>query len=239
MKLSIVIPAFNEEKTIGTLIQKLIELDFLLNTDCEFIFVDDASSDETLKVITSYNDSRIKIYKSNSNCGKGSAVQKGIKNATGQYILIQDADLEYDPSDIRWLNEVALRNPGACIYGSRVKGAKNQSGIRKYLRIWPKQSISAWAFNQILSIWCFVMLRVWITDNLTGYKLYPRDLFLDWNPNTNGFETDHEITCRIINNGGKILEVPISYIPRSKSEGKKIRALDGWKAIKTFWAYRK
>jgi hypothetical protein len=91
----------------------------------------------------------------------------------------------------------------------------------------------------MLTGWIFIVRRVWITDSLTGYKLYPSDLFKSWKPITCGFETDHEITSRILNQEHRILELPIDYAPRSKQEGKKIRARDGVIALRTIWVYRK
>jgi glycosyltransferase involved in cell wall biosynthesis len=237
--LSIVVPAFNEEKTLPHILESLFSLQLDDLYSYEIILVDDASTDLTYEVIKGFLGKGLIYIKLPLNSGKGAAVKCGIKNSNGEFVLIQDADSEYFPSDIPNLLRVALDNPGASVYGSRHLGARNLSGLRKTLAHWPNQSILSWGFNFFLTYWLFILSRKWVTDTLTGYKLYPKILFQEWLPETTGFETDHEITSFIIRNKQQIIEVPIKYNPRSRSEGKKIKARDAIKAIRAFWVYRK
>jgi dolichol-phosphate mannosyltransferase len=237
--LSIVVPAFNEEKTLPQILESLFSLELDHQNSYEVILVDDASTDQTSELIKEFLVRGLIYLKLPINSGKGAAVKCGIKNSNGEFVLIQDADSEYFPSDIPNLLRVALDNPGASVFGSRLLGARNLSGLRKILALWPNQSILSWAFNFFLTYWLFILSRKWITDTLTGYKLYPKSLFQEWLPETTGFETDHEITSHIIRKKQKILEVPINYDPRSRSEGKKIKAGDAIKAIRAFWVYRR
>lgn len=237
--LSVLIPAYNEEKSLPILLDKLQKLEFSKPINFEVIVIDDASTDKTFQTTLPYKDKGVTVIRLTKNSGKGAAVRTGISRATGRHLIIQDADLEYFPSDIPKLLDAAMENPGSAIFGSRVLGAKDLGGLRGVIRLWPKQSMLSWIFNYILSCWLFFIRGCWFTDLLTGYKLYPAELFRDWLPETSGFETDHEITCQLLNSKKEIFEVPIQYLPRSKIEGKKIGAQDGFIALKTFWRYRK
>ena len=237
--LSIIIPAYNEANSIAQLLRKIGGIKLEGTLSFEIIIVDDASTDGTSESVSPFLNEHVRLYKLEKNSGKGAAVRSGFKLARGRFLLVQDADLEYSPDDIPLLLDIALQNPNVTIYGSRQKGAKSLGGLRGVLTIWPKQAISSWLFNYILSFWVFVIRRVWISDTLTGYKLYPASIFEDWLPKTSGFETDHEITSRILNLNQRIIEVPIAYWPRSRNEGKKIRSIDGYLAMKSFWSFRK
>jgi len=237
--LSIIVPAYNEANSIAQLLRKISSLKLEAPVSFEILVVDDASTDGTSELVSPFLNEHVRLYKLEKNSGKGAAVRTGFGLARGRFFLVQDADLEYSPDDIPRLLDIALQNPNATIYGSRQKGAKSLGGLRGVLKIWPKQAISSWLFNILLSFWVFFIRKVWISDTLTGYKLYPASVFEDWLPKTSGFETDHEITSRILNLNRNIIEVPIAYCPRSRNEGKKIRSIDGYLAIKTFWRFRK
>ncbi len=239
LELSIVIPAYNEEKSIGKLLDTILEVMNRNSLSYQIIVVDDCSTDKTAQIVENFVSENLDLLRLPANMGKGAAVQKAIEASSGKFILVQDADLEYFPTDIPVLFEAAKKSPGAAIFGSRVLGAKQLGGLRGFLRLWPQQSTASWLFNFVLTGWIFIVRRAWITDSLTGYKLYPSDLFKSWKPITCGFETDHEITSRILNQEHRILELPIDYAPRSKHEGKKIRARDGVIALRTIWVYRK
>jgi glycosyltransferase involved in cell wall biosynthesis len=238
-RLSIIVPAFNEEKTLSSLLENLLSLDLGKDVEREIILVDDASSDETPEIGIEFERRGILYFRHSINSGKGAAVRTGIEKSSGDFILIQDADLEYCPGEIPHLLNTIIEKTCSSVYGSRVKGARKLNGIRRLLRLWPAQPMSSYLFNFLLSFWLFCLQKVWLTDTLTGYKIYSANVFSGWTPQTSGFETDHEITSRILNTGGSIFEIPISYSPRNKKEGKKIRAIDGWLALKTFWGYRK
>ncbi len=168
------------------------------------------------------------------NQGKGRAVQRGIRESAGDYILVQDADLEYDPAD--YLPILRALSTGAdVVYGSRVMGQIRESG-------WPgkhpAQGWGPWIAGVILSFWTLLLYGRWISDTLTAYKLYPAKVLKAMKLETSGFETDHEITARLIRGGYRIAEVPISYRPRSLAEGKKIKPSDGLIAVWTLLKYR-
>jgi len=235
--LSIVIPAYNEEKFIGALLDKLVVLPVeSLGYTKELIVVDDGSKDRTSEVAGRYADVRLVRQQ---NQGKGAAVQHGIKSATGTYILIQDADLEYDPNDILVMLKKLNEHPEASIYGSRILGERcsGRGGLSRFGKN-PEQSFGPWLANVILSVCGLLLYGQWITDLLTGYKIYPRELFLQTKILTKGFETDHEITAKLKRRGIPIYEVPVSYRPRSVAEGKKIRVSDGFKAVLTLLRFR-
>ena len=166
--------------------------------------------------------------------GKGGSVQQGIMLATGSFILIQDADNEYTPTDIPKLLALRGADKYKVFYGSRYI---DKEGKRKY-RKYPGQNYGAWIFAIIFPYYIYLLKKIWISDPLTGYKIYPAKLFDNWQPVTQGFETDHEISCHLINNNYELIETPIAYHPRSKKEGKKIKATDALKAISTFWKFR-
>jgi glycosyltransferase involved in cell wall biosynthesis len=242
MKLSVIIPMFNEKNFICELLDKLYIALEDVAFETEIIVVDDGSTDGSSDEVLSKPRPGLVLKKMPHNSGKGAAVQYGIRSSSGEFILVQDSDLEYDPKDIvvmlTSIDEVAKE--GSAIYGSRNLGARQFSSpaLKRVLRIWPKQGISQWAFNYVLSLIYLAISRIWITDLLTGYKVYPKEIFNGWSPTTSGFETDHEITMRIRKLGIKIIEVPVHYYPRSKEMGKKIGPRDAIKAITTIVGLR-
>ena len=231
--LSVVIPMYNEEAFILDLLQSLEFALESLAIEYELIVVDDKSRDASVLKVLESGVGNLRLIQLSKNEGKGNAVRTGIMHSNCELVLIQDADQEYFPSDIGDLLRASMDESGSCIYGSRFLGAaKFQTGLYKLLRIWPKQKVGPWGFNILLTLLFLLFKKKRITDLMTGYKLYPSELFENWLPATNGFETDHEITLRILESGLAIKEVPINYRPRSKAEGKKIRISDGFKAIK-------
>jgi dolichol-phosphate mannosyltransferase len=240
MKLSVIIPMYNEQQFIKKLILEINSILLRENIDFEIIVIDDFSTDQSVSIVEKIALDSLLLIKLESNKGKGNAVRCGIKLASGDLLLIQDADHEYNPNDIPRLYVTAMENFNSCVYGSRTLGAKKfLKGFHKFLFYWPNQSLGAWIFNILICIYFYTLKRIWISDLTTGYKLYSKSLFNDWLPETSGFETDHEITLRILNSGGKIIEVPIRYSPRSKDEGKKIRFTDGVIAFRTIFKFRK
>jgi dolichol-phosphate mannosyltransferase len=200
----------------------------------DIVVVDDGSKDGTAAAVRRFPGVRL-IQQQNQ--GKGRAVQRGIQEATGDYILVQDADLEYDPADyIPMLAELVRR--GGAVYGSRTLGQLRENGWTLTPGRHPRQSFGPWVANVLLTLWTFLLFGKWITDMLTGYKIYPREFFSRVQIVTRGFETDHEITAKLIRLGLQIHEVPISFSPRSEEEGKKIRARDGLIAVWTLLRFR-
>ena len=176
--------------------------------------------------------SDVRLIRQPQNAGKGAAVRAGIAAATGDYVLIQDADLEYDPQDYRALLE-ALRAGGAeVVYGSRYL-RQGQRGGR-----WPGQSWAAYLGGRSISVAAWAFTGRYLTDTVTALKLFPRTFLSSLTLETSGFELDHELTAKSLAAGLRIVEVPIHYSPLSKAEGKKIGARDWWRAVQTFRRFR-
>ena len=225
--LSIVIPAYNEERFIGTLLSQIQAVDLSpLGVSKEVIVVDDHSSDRTPEIVRGFAD--VVFERLPSNGGKGRAVRTGMARATGDYLIIQDADLEYDPRDYVPLMTAMLERRGDVIYGSRYM----RSGRH------PGQSIAAYLGGRSLSLVGYLCTGTWLTDTVTALKLFPRELLPSLQLETSGFELDHEITAKVLARGLRIVEVPVSYRPRSREEGKKIGMRDWFVGARTFFRYR-
>lgn len=232
--LSIVIPAYNEGAFIGTLLKRILAVPCeQAGFAKEIVVVNDGSRDNTEEVVRTFPE--VRCFTQVPNQGKGKAVQRGIREATGDYILIQDADLEYDPGDYLALLE-GLKNADV-VYGSRtLRQWKKRKGLLPGKH--PAQGVGPWVAGVLLTLWTALIYQRWITDTLTAYKLYPAAAVKNMTLRTSGFETDHEITAKLIRQGLKIREVPIEYHPRSKEEGKKIKPSDGLIAVWTLLKYR-
>lgn len=234
-KLSIVIPAYNESRFIDRLLSIIEDIDTSqVGFSKEIIVVDDGSTDKTAEIAETH---RGVLVLRQQNQGKGSAVSRGIRSASGDFILIQDADLEYDPNDYLVMLR-ALKNDCNVVYGSRFLGQLGKAGHVGLPGRHPKQYLSSWIAGIVLSIWTFILYGIWLTDTLTAYKIYPSDFIKAIDIKTKGFETDHEITSKIARKGLKIREVPISYFPRTVEDGKKIKAIDGIIAMWTLLRFR-
>jgi glycosyltransferase involved in cell wall biosynthesis len=230
-----VIQANNEAAYIGHLLEKIAQVDTrALGFEKEVLVVNDGSTDATEGIARSFESSGVKCFTQVPNQGKGKAVQRGIREAAGDYILVQDADLEYDPADYLPILR-ALETGADSVYGSRVLGQIRKSG---WTGRHPAQGIGPWIAGVILSVWTLMLYGRWISDMLTAYKLYPAEILKAMKLETSGFETDHEITAKLIRRGLKIAEVPISYHPRSEEEGKKIKPRDGVIAVWTLLRFR-
>jgi dolichol-phosphate mannosyltransferase len=224
---SVVIPAFNEERFIGQLLEQIQRVDLApVNSRLELIVVDDGSKDGTAGIVAGVPGVTL-LRKPNG--GKGSAVRAGIGVSTGDYVLIQDADLEYDPQDYLPMLR-AIREGATVVYGSRYLSHRGP---------YPNQSILAYLGGISLSVVCRLLTGVWLTDTVTAYKLFPRTLLLELSLETSGFELDHEITAKVAARGHDIREVPIRYQPRSRKDGKKIGARDWVMAVRTFTRWRR
>jgi glycosyltransferase involved in cell wall biosynthesis len=239
MKLvSIVIPAYNEAAYIGDLLRSIAQVDTsALGFEKEVLVVNDGSTDATEAIARSFEADGVKCFNQVPNQGKGRAVQRGIRESAGDYILVQDADLEYDPADYLPMLE-ALKTGADAVYGSRIKGQVRERGWSLTPGKHPAQGLGPWIAGVALSLWTLLLYGRWISDTLTGYKLYPARVLKGMKFETSGFETDHEITAKLIRGGFKIVEVPISYRPRSLAEGKKIKPRDGLIAVWTLLKYR-
>ena len=238
-KVSIVIPAYNEEAFIGKLLGVILKVDIAsLGFDREILVVDNGSHDRTGEIARSFPE--VRCLRIEVNRGKGEGVKYGIVQSTGDFILVQDADLEYDPNDYIPLLKPLLRSHSGpvSVYGSRILGERKEGKGGFFAGKHKDKSLATYAANFFLSAWAYLLYGRWITDTLTGYKVYPAELLRKFSIQTYGFETDHELTAKLIRSGVRILEVPISYHPRTVEEGKKIRARDFFIAVWTFFKFR-
>jgi glycosyltransferase involved in cell wall biosynthesis len=240
--LSIVIPAYNEEAFIATLLEQVVKVPTeKLGFSKEILVVNDGSKDGTEAAAKKFAESHpeVKVLTQVPNQGKGKAVRRGIRESTGDYVLIQDADLEYDPQDYLALLGALGTGGKVSVYGSRTMGqARLQKGFTLFWGRHAEQEFGPWLAGQLLTIWALLLYGTRITDTLTAYKLYPAKAVQAMDIKTSGFETDHEITAKLLRGGVRIVEVPIAYHPRSVEEGKKIKPIDGLIAVWTLLKYR-
>jgi glycosyltransferase involved in cell wall biosynthesis len=225
MKISIIIPCFNEEKTIEKIIDRIVEQKHL---EKEIIVIDDYSQDNTRKILE--NDLITKIDSlilNSANFGKGYSIRQGIEKATGELILIQDADLEYDPSDYNKLIEPFLNGSADVVYGSRFLGTKQ----RRVLYFW--HTIG----NKILTILSNIFSNLNLTDMEVGYKVFKSEVIKAIKLRENRFGFEPEITAKIAKKQLNIYEVGISYYGRKYSDGKKITWKDGFSALRCIFYY--
>jgi dolichol-phosphate mannosyltransferase len=234
--LSIVIPAYNEAKFIGTLLTQILAVDLAsLDVGREIIVVDDCSTDDTGAIAAGFEG--VRVHRQPRNRGKGAAVRAGMALATGDYLIIQDADLEYDPQDYLPMLRALLGRAGDIVYGSRYLREGRPGGILGH-----KHAAQGWAAylgGRSLSVFAWLFTGQYLTDTVTALKLFPREDLVSLDLETSGFELDHEITAKMVARGRRIVEVPIRYFPRSRAEGKKIGLKDWFRGVRTFWRYRK
>jgi glycosyltransferase involved in cell wall biosynthesis len=225
MKLSIIIPAFNEKNTIKEIVRRVrtVELD---EVEKEIIIVDDGSTDGTTDVLKIEEDSGLRVIYHSRNRGKGASIRSALAYATGDYIIIQDADLEYDPEDLSRMIAPVLKKKADVVYGSRFTGER--------------RNMFFWHFvgNRALSLITNVLYNTTLSDMETCYKLFSKESMKGIKIKSARFEFEPEITAKILRKGIRIYEVPISYTGREFSEGKKISWKDGLLAFWTLVKYR-
>jgi glycosyltransferase involved in cell wall biosynthesis len=221
-RLSIIVPAYNEERTIATVIDRL-------QAACPFaemIFVDDGSTDATLSIMKSKARAQDKVL-TKPNGGKGSAVRMGYEHATGTYTIIQDADLEYSPEEIPAILALAEQNQAPAVFGSRrIKDQHQYAHVAYYIG----GTLLTWIFN--------ILYGTHLTDQPNCYKLVRTDIIRSFTLTQNGFGFDSELTALLARLKVPILEIPTTYHPRSVAEGKKIGATDFVHAILIFISLR-
>ncbi len=223
-KLSVVIPVYNERSTLPEIVRRCRAAE--LDCEKEIIIVDDGSTDGSAEIARNLGDSTVKAILLPKNSGKGAAVRRGIEEATGDYILIQDADLEYDPADWKRLIAPVESGKATVVYGSRF------TGERKNMLFWH------WVGNRFLSLCTNILYNTTLSDMETCYKLVPADIMKSLGLKAKRFEFEPEVTAKILKRGIRIYEVPISYTGREFHEGKKITWKDGFTALWTLLKVR-
>lgn len=225
MTLSIIIPVYNEKTTIEAIIDKVL-LVKIPNTKKEIIIVDDKSTDGTTEILRKLEQKGLKIFYHSVNKGKGAAVRTGLLKASGDFILIQDADLEYDPQDIPRLFKPILEGKAEVVYGSRF------TGEHRNMLFWHM------AGNKFLSFITNVLFNTTLSDMEVCYKLFSKESLKGINLKEERFGFDPEITAKVLRKGIRIYEVPISYTGREFNEGKKINWKDGFRILWVLFKYR-
>ena len=222
--LSIIIPAYNEAGTIARVLEKVMRAELPDGIGKEIIVVDDCSADgtdrEVKRTMAAHPGTFIKHIELNKNRGKGYAVRTGIAYSTGEVIIIQDADLEYDPDDYAALLQPILSGAYKVVYGSRLLNGKNNHSYRSFY----------WG-GRLVSLITSLLFGQKITDEPTCYKMFDASLLKSIPLTSDRFGFCPEVTAKVLGRGYKIKEVPIRYYPRSKKEGKKIKWSDGIEAI--------
>tara|TARA_B100000795_G_scaffold258574_1_gene232754 strand:- start:1483 stop:2175 length:693 start_codon:yes stop_codon:yes gene_type:complete len=227
MKISIIIPCFNEEKTLSKIVDKVLKFK---SCEKEIIIVDDCSQDKTASIIKNLvlKFDEIRSIRHEKNYGKGAGIKSGIKISTGDIILIQDADLEYNPEDYDSLLEPFLKTDADVVYGSRFLGGK-------YVRL---SFFWHYIANKLLTALCNTFTNLNMTDMETGYKLFKAEAIKSIDLKEKSFGIEPEITVKLAKKKYIFFEVPISYSGRSYDEGKKIGLKDAFKAIYCIIRYR-
>ena len=225
-KISIIIPVYNEKATLKDIIEKIESASFC-GLEKELIFVDDASTDGSRDILAEYSD-RYNIIRHGVNLGKGAAIRTALEHVSGDIVVIQDADLEYDPNDYEKLLPLILENKADVVYGSRF--LENQ-GNGSFM-------LTHYLGNRALTLLTNLLYNVTLTDMETCYKAFKAEYIKDIKIESDRFDFEPEITAKIIKKGARLKEVPVSYYGRIHAEGKKITWKDGIHAIEALLRYR-
>jgi glycosyltransferase involved in cell wall biosynthesis len=223
IKISVVIPVYNEVTTIGEVINRVLICGF----ETEVIVVDDASTDGTREFLQNFHHHSVRIFYHSKNRGKGAALRMGFAAASNPYVFVQDADLEYDPSDYQIMIKPLLDGRADMVYGSRFMG-----GPHRVLLYWH------YLANRMITLLCNVVSDLNLSDMETGMKAFARDKLLQLRLNANRFTFEPEITVKAGRAGWRIYEVPVSYSGRTYAEGKKIGWRDALSAVGAILYYR-
>ncbi len=217
MKLSILMPVYNEEARLPEALKQALAIDY--PCDVELVIVNDGSADGTGEILTRVDDTRVRVVTHARNQGKGAAIKTGVQQAAGDYLVILDADLEYDPQDIPRLLEPVLDGRAEVVYGNRTFGSHS--------------SFSYWYVmgNKAVTTYANMLFNCYLGDLETCFKLMPVELYRSLDIRSKGFGMEAEVTGKLLRNGIRPFEVPISYRARTREEGKKITWRDGVEAL--------
>jgi glycosyltransferase involved in cell wall biosynthesis len=221
--LSVVVPCFNESATIATTLKRVLDSPYT----AEVIVVDDGSSDGSPEIVEGLGDARIRVLRQSVNQGKGAAIRRGFKEATQAYVLVQDADLEYDPSDYPSLVAPLLDGEADVVFGSRFMGGRPH----RVLYFWHSCG------NKFLTLLSNAFTNLNLTDMETGYKVFRREVLESFELEEDRFGIEPELTAKAAAGEWRIYEVGISYKGRTYAEGKKIGWRDGVHAVKSILRY--
>lgn len=219
MKLSILMPVYNEEATLQKAVDRVLAIDFQEGVEVEFIIVNDGSKDRTAEILDALDHPSIRVFHQTPNQGKGAAISRAVKEATGDYVIICDADEEYKPSEIPSLLQPVIDGESQIVYGSRTFGSHT--------------SFSYWYVigNRGVNFITNVLFNSYISDVETCFKLMPLKLYRSLRIREKGFGMEAEVTAKLLARGYRPYEVPISYKARTRAEGKKITVKDGFEAL--------
>jgi len=243
MLLSIVIPVFNEEALVATLLGKIVDLQLADGMGKEVVIVDDGSTDGTLEVLRAFHAAHpeVRLLVHEKNRGKGAAVRTGMEAAHGDILIIQDADLEYDPEDIREVVRPIAAGEVRVVYGSRIlrEKALGRSGVLGLVTgKHPHSYVLAYLGGVTITQWINLITGASLTDEPTCYKSFRRTALEGIHIDSDDFAWEPEITVKLLLRGIEIREIPIDYHPRKNRDGKKINWRDGVKALWTAGKYR-
>lgn len=233
MKLSVIIPVYNEAKTIKDILMKVNKVKLPEKITKEILVIDDCSKDSTAKILKRTKKIKFEYLRHKENLGKGAAIRTGISKADGDIIIIQDADLEYDPSYYSTLLQPILAKRAKVVYGTRL--------INYPLKVWGKNK-TVLPLHLLANIFLTSMTN-WLysgnlTDMETGYKVFKKEVIKDIKLKSDRFDFEPEITAKILKSGVSIVEIPINVKPRTYKEGKKIGWVDGVVAVWALIKYR-
>ena len=223
-KLSVIVPVFDERNTVVEIVRRMRAVD--LPVELEIVIVDDGSTDGTREVLRQLGDSTVRVITHQANLGKGAAIRSGLAHVHGDLVLVQDADLEYDPEDWPKLLTPVLRGKARVVYGSRFTGER-----RNMLFL-------HWIGNRFLSLTTNVLYNTTLSDMETGYKAFRADVLRSLDLREDQFGIEPEITGQVCKRRLRIYELPIAYYGRSYEEGKKITWRDGFRAIYVLFRVR-
>jgi glycosyltransferase involved in cell wall biosynthesis len=225
-RLSVLVPVYNERRTMGEILRRMRRVDLPAGLDVEIVVVDDGSTDGTAEVLAAVEDSTVRVLRHDVNRGKSACIRTALAHARGDAVLVQDADLEYDPADWPALLAPLLAGRAQVVYGSRFLGARGTTTYWTHLG------------NRFISLVADVLYNTSLSDVETCYKLFDRSVLDAITIESDGFDFEPEVTAKLLRRGVRIFEVPISFSGRVAGEGRKFAARDSVRALATLVRYR-